>query len=239
MLIRHDQGDGINPRKCIKKLANLLDGRAEATCVSHSELEMQCCAFCLRKLSSRSSQAWPGARARGGWSADRATRAMFAAHRSRQSVPPGKGTSKLDQSTGGPVVKDPEDGLIRTPKGLFNGATQVPAKQLAGLMSTLNDDATSMTASDAGDAFLNTFPSMGAFSAMGSVTGSASEAGEDLLHRTFPGELDQVNACASPPCAWARVPAALSPLCGGQASLRLHAVPQRLLNKLLRFHTLD
>jgi hypothetical protein len=110
-------------------------------------------------------------------------------------MPTGKGLSKGDHPGGaGPAVKDPEDGLIRTPRGLLtSGAFQMPTKQLAGLMSTLNEDNGSHnTNSDIGDGYLNTFPSMGGFSTMGSINMSASDAGEDIAHRTFPGEVEQV-----------------------------------------------
>lgn len=109
-------------------------------------------------------------------------------------MPIGKGLSKCDHPGSGPAVKDPEDGLIRTPKGLLtSGAIQMPTKQLAGLVPTFNEDNVSHnTNSDIGDGYLNTFPSMSGFSTMGSVNLSASDAGEDIAHRTFPGEVEHV-----------------------------------------------
>lgn len=104
--------------------------------------------------------------------------------RSRQSAAQGKGVSKGEHHGGGPAVKDPEDGKIRTPKGLLTaGPLQVPAKHVAGLMSTINDEGlmSRMTAaSDVSEGHLASFPSFGNFSLLGSrSTPTASEAGEE------------------------------------------------------------
>lgn len=95
----------------------------------------------------------------------------------------GKGMSKTDNPGGGPTVRDPEDGTVRTPKCLLTpGSVQMPAKQLAGIMSTLNDETASVAAaSDVGDAWrLGSLPSIGALSAVGSAA-SISDAGEEPM----------------------------------------------------------
>ena len=121
-----------------------------------------------------------------------------AVRRSRQSNATNKGHSKNENVGGGPTVKDPEDGTIRTPKGLLTaGPIQVPAKHIAGLMSTLNDEGLSRLShvtggSDTQGEALPSFPSFGNFSTIGS-TPSASEAGDDLARRTLPGEASPVR----------------------------------------------
>jgi WD40 repeat protein len=123
--------------------------------------------------------------------------------KSRASTQVGKGTSKTENSSGFPIVRDPEDGVNRTPRVLLPGAHQVPAKQLAGIFSTLNDEnASAATGSDAGDGYLGSFPSIGQLSAVGSMTPSLSEAGEDdsVQRPVFPFvDKGEEHKVASPP----------------------------------------
>ena len=76
------------------------------------------------------------------------------------------------------VVRDPEDGTIRTPKALVPSRAALPKAQLAGVMSTMDDNSTVFT-SDLSDAFLERLPSMGNMSNMsGSIT--PSELAEEV-----------------------------------------------------------
>jgi hypothetical protein len=115
---------------------------------------------------------------------------MPAARRSRQSVlHHGRGHGKIDGQASGPVVHDPEDGTVRTPKGLLHpGAFQIPAKQIVGFMSTMNDDISHIQ-SNISDVFMDKLPgflSIGQFSTIGSsLPYNASEAVEDTSQPPF------------------------------------------------------
>jgi hypothetical protein len=89
-----------------------------------------------------------------------------------------KMNTKADAGTSGPVVRDPDDGTIRTPKGLLHTASmQLNMKQLAGFMT--NDEPASHPTSEVSGTFMDMFPSLGNFSTFeGSVTPAASEQGE-------------------------------------------------------------
>jgi WD40 repeat protein len=85
---------------------------------------------------------------------------------------------------------------------LLPGTHHVPAKQLAGFFSNLNDENASVaTGSDAGNGYLGSFPSMGQLSAVGSVTPSHSEAGEDdsAPRPVFPLEKQEESKADCPP----------------------------------------
>lgn len=99
------------------------------------------------------------------------------------------------------MVKDPEDGTVRTPKPLLATRGPFPHAQAGGTVTSLGDETASATAtSEMSDAFLGRFSSMGGMSMLGGSTGSVTQSersADDDYQNGLGGALSmEVRSCA-------------------------------------------
>lgn len=105
---------------------------------------------------------------------------VLAGRKSRASAFNSKAHGK-GESAAGPVVVDPDDGSMRTPKPLLlSGSMQAPTKHLNSLFSVEESGVGHAMASEPEQGpTLQVFPSFGSISNVGTATPGASDAGEE------------------------------------------------------------